>query len=121
VWLWWLAEPQKLSRRARTEIDNSTSIGVSAISCWEVGMLAARRRITLDREVRVWTTIALERDRVVALDVTPQIATGAALLDVAFPGDPVDRLLYATARHHRARLITRDRRLRKADPAATLW
>jgi PIN domain nuclease of toxin-antitoxin system len=121
VWLWWLVAPRKLSRRAQAEIDRSTSIGVSSISCWEVGMLAAVERITLDRDVRVWTAMALQRERVVPLDVTPEIAVDAALLEPTFPGDPADRLLYATARHYRARLITRDRRLRKADPAATLW
>jgi PIN domain nuclease of toxin-antitoxin system len=84
-------------------------------------MLVAGGRITLDREVRIWTTMALERDRVVALDVTPEIALDAALLEATFPGDPADRILYATARHHGARLVTRDRRLLKADPAATLW
>jgi PIN domain nuclease of toxin-antitoxin system len=121
VWLWWVAAPEKLSRRAHDEIERTTSIGVSSISCWEVGMLAARKRISLDREVPVWTTMALQRDRVVTLDVTPEIASEAALLDRAFPSDPVDRLLYATARHYRARLLTRDRELRKADPAATVW
>jgi PIN domain nuclease of toxin-antitoxin system len=84
-------------------------------------MLAARNRITLDRDLRVWITMGLQRERVVVLDVTPDIATEAALLDPSFPSDPVDRLLYATARHHRVPLITRDRHLRKADPVATLW
>jgi PIN domain nuclease of toxin-antitoxin system len=121
VWLWWLAAPEKLSRRARTEIDRTPSIGISSISCWGVGMLAARDRIILDRDVRVWTSMGLQRERVVALDVTPEIAVEAALLEPTFPGDPADRLLYATARRYRARLVTRDRRLRKADPAATLW
>lgn len=121
VWLWWVAAPEKLSRNARQEIDRATSIGLSSISCWEVGMLAARNRITLDREPRVWIATGLLRERVVALDITPDIATEAALLDPPFPSDPVDRLLYATARHHRARLVTRDRRLRKADPEGTLW
>jgi PIN domain nuclease of toxin-antitoxin system len=121
VWLWWVAAPEKLSRRAHVEIDRTTSIGVSAMSCWEVGMLAARKRITLDRDLRVWTAMALHRERMVVLDVTPEIGTDAALLDPEFPSDPVDRVLYATARHVGARLVTRDPALRKADPAGTLW
>jgi PIN domain nuclease of toxin-antitoxin system len=38
-----------------------------------------------------------------------------------FPGDPVDRLIYATARSLGATPITRDRAIRAFDRQDTLW
>ena len=43
------------------------------------------------------------------------------MLDDPFPGDPADRMIYATARAEGADLVTRDRRLRDYDPRGTLW
>jgi PIN domain nuclease of toxin-antitoxin system len=46
----------------------------------------------------------------------------AGLLDAKrFPGDPVDRLIYATTRATGSTLITRDRSIRAFDPELTLW
>jgi PIN domain nuclease of toxin-antitoxin system len=46
----------------------------------------------------------------------------AGLLDSrAFPGDPIDRLIYATARAANAPLVTRDEAIRAYDPRSTLW
>lgn len=57
-----------------------------------------------------------------ALEPTIEIAVTAGALDNRrFPGDPGDRLIYATARTLGATLITRDAAIRAYDPAATLW
>jgi PIN domain nuclease of toxin-antitoxin system len=44
--------------------------------------------------------------------MTPAIADTAVALPSSFPGDPADRLIYATAIEHGYRLVTRDDRLR---------
>lgn len=46
------------------------------------------------------------------LPLTSAIADTAVSLPSSFPGDPADRLIYATAIEHGVRLITKDRRLR---------
>jgi PIN domain nuclease of toxin-antitoxin system len=46
------------------------------------------------------------------LPLTPAIADTAVSLPASFPGDPADRLIYATAIEHGLRLITKDRKLR---------
>jgi PIN domain nuclease of toxin-antitoxin system len=46
------------------------------------------------------------------LPLTPAIADTAVSLPSSFPGDPADRLIYATAIEHGLRLVTKDRRLR---------
>ena len=122
AWLWWLAEPSKLSRAARQAIDEADAIGVCAISAWELGMLVRRGRISLDRDVGAWIRQALAPRRVVAHPLTPDVAVAAALLDGdRFPGDPADRFIYATARAHRARLVTRDERIRAFDAHTAVW
>lgn len=121
VWLWWLSDPGRLSPAARDAVSRAPSIGVSTLSVWELATLVRRGRIALDRDVRDWVRRALSDDRVESLAPGPDTALAAALLDDAFPGDPADRMIFATARALDAQLITRDERIRAFAPQATLW
>jgi PIN domain nuclease of toxin-antitoxin system len=121
AWLWWQTAEEKLSSRARTEIEGAERLGVCTISCYEVARAVTRGRIHLDRDVRAWVMHALAVDRVEALELTGPIATAAGALGDEFPGDPVDRIIYATTRGQGARLVTRDRALRRIDPLLTVW
>jgi PIN domain nuclease of toxin-antitoxin system len=119
AWLWWTVAPQRLSRRARRAIDGAEKVGVSTMSAFEVVLLEHARRIRLDVPVRSWVREALARTPVEALPVTTEIALDAAQL--AFEGDPFDRIIYATARAEDAQLVTRDQRLHGFDPDRTVW
>jgi PIN domain nuclease of toxin-antitoxin system len=122
AWLWWIAAPEHLSRTAATTIADASRVGVSTLSAWEVATLARRGRISLDRDVRLWVRQAFAQPRVVAIAPGQEVAVTAAQLDPeTFPGDPLDRLIYATARDADARLVTRDRALRGFDPENTVW
>lgn len=123
AWLWWVAAPDRLSKRAREAVDGATEIGVSAISAWEVATLEQRGRITLDRPAARWVRAALTHDpRVVEIPIDTGIAVAAASpAGEGLPGDPADRLIYATAVQRSARLVTRDRALRAYDRRRTVW
>jgi PIN domain nuclease of toxin-antitoxin system len=121
AWLWWQTADEKLSEAARNAIARADDIGVCSISCYEVARAAARGRIRLDRDASAWVRAALADDRIEPLSLTPGVAAEAGSLGAEFPGDPVDRIVYATTLQHGARLVTRDRALRRLDPARTIW
>ena len=107
AWIWWAAGSPRLSATARHAIDGADALGVCAISLWEVGMLVAKKRLDLDRDPLAWLKQALALPRVELLPLTPDVAVDAARLPAAFPGDPADRLIVATATQHGARLVSR--------------
>ncbi len=122
AWLWLLAAPERLSPAAAAAIEEADVIGVSAMSCWEIGMLQTRGRIRLAAPPLEWIRAALAQERTAGLPVEAEIATAAALLPQdELHGDPTDRIIYATARAHDASLVTRDAALRAYDPRGTLW
>lgn len=95
---------------------------VSSASCLETVTLAQRGRIEIDGPPATWVARALAQDRVLDVPVDAQIAVAAALLlREGFHSDPLDMLIFATARVLGAPLVTKDRLLRSFDRAATIW
>jgi PIN domain nuclease of toxin-antitoxin system len=121
TWLWWTAEPRKLSSRMRNDLAAAERLGVCTISCYEVGVLVRRGRIELDRPVAEWIGLALTDEGVETLPLTPEVALAAAALDDSFPGDPADRIIYATAHTQKAQLATKDTAIRRFDRRLTIW
>lgn len=94
---------------------------MSAVSCLEVATLARRRRIGLDRTPANWVAAALGGRAIEASAVTPEIAVAAGSLPDDFPGDPADRIIYATAIAAGAALVTRDATIGRFDRRRTVW
>jgi PIN domain nuclease of toxin-antitoxin system len=120
AWIWWVAEPGKISARARHAIDAADALGICAISCWEVAMLVAKDRLELDRDVLLWIRQALALPRVALLPLTAEICVASALL-LESPADPADRIIAASALEHRAPVVTKDARLRSMRRLETIW
>ncbi len=111
VLLWQRFGYGDLGRRARGAIDRASARGnvaVSAITFWEVGMLHARGRLTLLRDIPAWRADLL-RDGLIEIPVDGAIATRGGLLP-DLHGDPADRLILATALEGH-QLVTADARL----------
>lgn len=106
-----ITEPERLSPGAVAAIEASDELAVAAITWFELAWLAERGRIVLDLPVRSW--LAELGSDVRTLGITPAVAATAAALPSSFPGDPADRLIYATTIEHGRRLVTKDGRLRK--------
>jgi PIN domain nuclease of toxin-antitoxin system len=108
---WWSAEPERLSRSARSAIESAAELAVASISWFELAWLAGHDRIVLAVPVRSWLEDLATDVRTAG--TTPAIASAAVGLPSSFPGDPADRIIYATAVEHGWPLVTKDRRLRE--------
>ena len=119
---WWSAEPRRLSTPALEALEGADELAVAAITWYELAWLARHGRISVDLPIATWLAGLASAVRTVAL--SPSIAATAVTLPESFPGDPADRLIYATAIEHGWRLVTEDARLRKhkGSPATrTIW
>jgi len=108
---WWAAEPKRLSRNARRALVAADELAVAAITWFELAWLARHERILVTIPVRSW--LEQLESQVRTIGITPAVAETAASLPASFPGDPADRLIYATAVEHGLRLVTKDARLRE--------
>ena len=118
--VWWILEPERISAAAVSAIDSTDIIGFAAISCWEVGMLSRRNRISLGREPRAWLRRIVEAHNVSILPITIEVGIRAAELHETLR-DPIDCLIAATALTHNAPLITKDDRIRTSGVVETIW
>lgn len=118
---WWSAEPDRLSRPATRALVEADELAVASISWFELAWLARHERIVVAMPIRSWLEQIAAQVRTVG--ATPAIAAAAVALPSTFPGDPADRLIYATAVEHGWRLVTKDRRLRvhRHPRPITLW
>ncbi len=108
---WWSAEPHRLSPTASRSIAAADELAVAAVTWFELAWMAEHRRILVAVPVRSWLEQLAPLVRTVG--ITVGIAHTAALLPATFPGDPADRLIYATAVEQGWRLVTKDDRLRR--------
>jgi PIN domain nuclease of toxin-antitoxin system len=91
----------------------ASALLLSAISVWEVALLDAKGRIELYSPIDDWVANALSTPGLSLVPLTPRIAIDSNRLPGSFHGDPVDRIIMATARQQGARLLTRDHDTRK--------
>ena len=118
---WWSAEPNRLSAAAAKALTEADELAVAAISWFELAWLAKHERIAVTIPIRSWLEQLASEVR--TLGLTPAIADAATSLPPSFPGDPADRLIYATAIERGCRLVTKDPRLRshRYPRPLTLW
>lgn len=118
---WWSAEADRLSRAARKAVREADELAVADITWFELAWLAQNGRIVVRIPIVSWLRRLAGHVRTVG--VTPAIASTAVALPASFPGDPADRLIYATATENGWRLVTKDSQLR-AHPhprPLTIW
>jgi PIN domain nuclease of toxin-antitoxin system len=113
----WITEDQPLASGAIEAIDAAYRAGstvfVSAITAWEIGMLVSRNRLSLVARPERWFQRLLAIPGVRLADLSPDILIASSFLPGNPPRDPADRIILATARDLGATLITRDRLLLK--------
>jgi PIN domain nuclease of toxin-antitoxin system len=126
--LFWMANDSKrLSNRAKEAIRearqqqerHNTGVAVATITVWELAWLAHHGRIAVAGSVESFVRDLVAR--VILRPVTPEIAALAVRLPDAFPKDPADRLIAATAMVEGMPLVTADMRIRQSKVVETVW
>ena len=111
VLVWAVEGDRRLGANAAAAIEEarrSDRIGVSAMTPWEIALLAQRGRLRLALDVGAWIDAALGVQGVEVLPIEPAIAVASARLPGQLHADPADRFIVATARHWNAPLATAD-------------
>jgi PIN domain nuclease of toxin-antitoxin system len=123
VVVWLLLAPEQLSSRARDAILRARSTGdrlvYSSISMYEIANAVRRRRLYLKSTIQeffaaIQATLELN-------PLTAEIAICAAALPQRFHGDPMDRIIAATAIVGDYTLATHEGRIRDCNLCKTLW
>lgn len=113
VWLWMVAEPERLSRRVRGLLgDADHDVLLSAAAVWEIGIKYATGKLKLVSPPSTFVPIHIERSGVRPLPVTVAHALRASDLPMHHR-DPFDRLMVAQALEDGVTLVTADDRLAK--------
>ncbi len=110
--IWLIAGDRRLGETARAAIEESAQTdraAVSAITPWEIAMLAEKGRLRLGREVRSWIDEALALPGIFLAPIEPAVAIDSVRLPGGFHADPADRFIVSTARRFDAPVITADR------------
>ncbi len=105
--LWWLTEPQKLSRRAYDAIaDTLNEVFVSPVNGWEVAIKGALGKLRAPDDLEP----SIEEQGFTPLVMTFHHAALAGRLPLHHR-DPFDRMLVAQAQAEGLILVTRDTRI----------
>lgn len=120
----WLAFDQnRISRKARTAIDdarkNADGLAISDITLLELATLARKGRIHL--EISLESFLQEVESRFVVLPMTGRACARAVALPAAYPQDPADRIIAATALVEGLSLLTADREIRRSRTVQTIW
>lgn len=116
--------PEKLGKKAFKELEKGRgagSLACSDISLWEIAMLVSKERLKPAMPLREFLADLISSNRLRVLPIIPEIAAHAACHTDFIHGDPADRIIAATALHHKATLLTCDTRLRKMNCFKTAW
>lgn len=107
----WTLAGTKIRAQAPQAIEKARpgdKLVVSAISAYEIALLVRKRRLTLSMTPAAYVRALLGRNDVAEAVVTSAIAERAAGLPDEFVGDPMDRIIVATALELACPLVTRD-------------
>ena len=123
VVIWLALEPGRISKKARAAIQETRQRGeglaVSDITLLEIATIENKGRIKLNASLEAF--LAEIEARFIVLPITGRICVSALALPAAYPRDPADRVIGATALVEGLPLITADDGIRRSKALKTIW
>lgn len=119
-WLWWLVEPEKLSKTATeaiADLDNELLLSVASI--WEIGIKYKANKLKLPQKPEILIPQQMQIDEIQTLSITVSHALKAADLTL-YHRDPFDRMLIAQTQLEKMVILTNDLAFTNYD-VKTLW
>ena len=110
IFLWLLAEPERLSGQIGSLEDPANELFLSAASSWEIAIKSKMGRLDLPDDPRIYVPDSM---RAIGVDPLSVEHSHALAVDELPPHhrDPFDRLLVAQGRALRLRIVTADRQI----------
>lgn len=124
VWVWFVSNPELLSKAAKREINaamEQKAIFISSISAWEVALLAAKKRLKLTLDVTDWIAKSETLPFFQFIPVDNSVAVKSVNLPQPLHDDPADRIIIATAITIAAPVVTKDKKLLDYPHVKTIW
>jgi len=120
----WLAFDQaQLSKNARAAINdarqNGDGLAISDITLLELATLSNKGRIRLD--ISLESFLHEVEARFIVLPISGRACVRVLGLPAAYPKDPADRIIGATAIVEGLPLLTADREIRRSRALPTIW
>lgn len=88
--------------------DLGESVFVSPITAWEIGKLASKGRFKSRYSAQRWWSLLTGRPQIAVADLPPHVLLESSFLPGKVHGDPMDRIIAATAREYGFTVMTRD-------------
>ena len=124
VLVWWLADALKLSTAAKKAIQAGAAkseVLISAATILEIATLVRRQRLVLTTGFDEWLADLRELPELQIVPVNADIAARAGSFGTEVHGDPIDRLIIATALVSKAKLVSADATIRASRIVPTVW
>ena len=108
IWIWWIKQDSQLPIAIEKQLSEDTAaLVISSASIYEAMLQIRRGRITIGLPLDEWLQAATTKANITVCSVNTAIAATAAALPLHH-GDPLDRIIIASAIHHNAWLVSVD-------------
>ncbi len=120
-WLWWFAQPERLSEETITHIaDETNELWFSVASIWEIGIKVAIGKLPLPEPPDSYISSRMGQLGLRSLEITATHALRAAALPMHHRA-PFDRMLIAQAQLEDMTLVSADSIFRHYSDISIIW